>query len=60
MENSGYLGRGFDHCAASLDLAGGLSVIYQTQHHVSASQLAETEDILNNRVNGLGANEYIL
>jgi preprotein translocase subunit SecD len=37
-----------------LDLAGGLSVIYQTQHHVSVSQLAETEDILTNRVNGLG------
>ena len=37
-----------------LDLAGGLSVVYQTQHHVSASQLAETVDILNNRVNGLG------
>jgi preprotein translocase subunit SecD len=37
-----------------LDLAGGLSVVYQTQHHVSALELAETVDILNNRVNGLG------
>lgn len=37
-----------------LDLAGGLSVVYQTEHHVSASDLAETVNILNNRVNGLG------
>ena len=37
-----------------LDLAGGLSVVYQAEHHVSASDLAETADILNNRVNGLG------
>jgi preprotein translocase subunit SecD len=37
-----------------LDLAGGLSVVYQTEHHVSASDLAETVSILNNRVNGLG------
>jgi preprotein translocase subunit SecD len=37
-----------------LDLAGGLSVVYQTEHHVSASDLAETMNILNDRVNGLG------
>ena len=37
-----------------LDLAGGLSVVYQTEHHVSASDLSETVNILNNRVNGLG------
>ena len=37
-----------------LDLAGGLSVVYQTEHHVSASDLAETISILDNRVNGLG------
>jgi preprotein translocase subunit SecD len=37
-----------------LDLAGGLSVVYQTEHHVSASDLSETVAILNNRVNGLG------
>src|SRR3984957_20285291 len=37
-----------------LDLAGGLSVVHQTEHHVSASDLAETVNILNNRVNGLG------
>jgi preprotein translocase subunit SecD len=37
-----------------LDLAGGLSVVYQTEHHVSASDLAETVNILDNRVNGLG------
>ena len=37
-----------------LDLAGGLSVVYQTEHHVSASDLTETVNILNNRVNGLG------
>jgi preprotein translocase subunit SecD len=37
-----------------LDLAGGLSVVYQTAHSVSAAKLAETEQILNNRVNGLG------
>jgi preprotein translocase subunit SecD len=37
-----------------LDLAGGLSVVYQTSRTVSQSTLAETVDILNNRVNGLG------
>ncbi len=37
-----------------LDLAGGLSVVYRTEHHVPASDLAETVNILNNRVNGLG------
>lgn len=37
-----------------LDLAGGLSVTYQTAKKVSSSQLAETVNILNNRVNGLG------
>jgi preprotein translocase subunit SecD len=37
-----------------LDLAGGLSVVYRTEHHVSASDLAETVSILDNRVNGLG------
>jgi preprotein translocase subunit SecD len=37
-----------------LDLAGGLSVVYQTSRTVPQSTLAETVDILNNRVNGLG------
>jgi len=37
-----------------LDLAGGLSVVYQTARNVSPSELNETVDILNNRVNGLG------
>jgi preprotein translocase subunit SecD len=37
-----------------LDLAGGLSVVYQTDHKVSASELDEAVTILNNRVNGLG------
>jgi preprotein translocase subunit SecD len=37
-----------------LDLAGGLSVVYQTQHKVSASQLNEAVNILDNRVDGLG------
>jgi preprotein translocase subunit SecD len=37
-----------------LDLAGGLAVVYQTQHKVSQSELQETVNILNNRVNGLG------
>jgi preprotein translocase subunit SecD len=37
-----------------LDLAGGLSVVYQTEHKVAASQLDEAVQILNNRVNGLG------
>jgi preprotein translocase subunit SecD len=37
-----------------LDLAGGLSVVYQTEHKVPASQLNEAVAILNNRVNGLG------
>ena len=37
-----------------LDLAGGLSVVYQTSKSVSQSELQETVNILNNRVNGLG------
>ncbi len=37
-----------------LDLAGGLSVVYQTARNVSPSELNETVNILNNRVNGLG------
>ncbi len=37
-----------------LDLAGGLAVVYQTQHKVSQTELQETVDILNSRVNGLG------
>jgi preprotein translocase subunit SecD len=37
-----------------LDLAGGLSVVYQTSKTVSQSQLQETVSILDNRVNGLG------
>ena len=37
-----------------LDLAGGLSVVYQTSRTVSPATLAETVNILNNRVNGLG------
>jgi preprotein translocase subunit SecD len=37
-----------------LDLAGGLAVVYQTEHPVSSSQLDEAVTILNNRVNGLG------
>ena len=37
-----------------LDLAGGLAVVYQTAKSVPQSELQETVDILNNRVNGLG------
>ncbi len=37
-----------------LDLAGGLAVVYQTQRTVPKAELAETVNILNNRVNGLG------
>ncbi|HEY1826821.1 MAG TPA: hypothetical protein VGF87_02315, partial [Acidimicrobiales bacterium] len=37
-----------------LDLAGGLSVVYQTEHKVSDTQLQEAVNILNDRVNGLG------
>jgi preprotein translocase subunit SecD len=37
-----------------LDLAGGLSVVYQTSRSVSPSELQETVTILDNRVNGLG------
>jgi len=37
-----------------LDLAGGLSVVYQTAKSVPQSELQETVAILNNRVNGLG------
>ncbi|MGP0029416.1 MAG: protein translocase subunit SecD [Acidimicrobiales bacterium] len=37
-----------------LDLAGGLAVVYQTQRTVPQSELTETVNILNNRVNGLG------
>ncbi len=37
-----------------LDLAGGLAVVYQTEHVVPTAQLDEAVTILNNRVNGLG------
>ena len=37
-----------------LDLAGGLSVVYQTEKTVPKAQLDQAVDILNNRVNGLG------
>jgi preprotein translocase subunit SecD len=37
-----------------LDLAGGLSVTYQTAHKVSQSDLNQTVDILNSRVNQVG------
>jgi preprotein translocase subunit SecD len=37
-----------------LDLAGGLSVVYQTAKSVPQSELQETVNILNDRVNGLG------
>ena len=37
-----------------LDLAGGLSVVYQAQGKVPQAQLEQTVNILNNRVNGLG------
>jgi preprotein translocase subunit SecD len=37
-----------------LDLAGGLSVVYQPEHKVSQSDLNEVVNILTNRVNGLG------
>jgi preprotein translocase subunit SecD len=37
-----------------LDLAGGLAVVYQAQGHPSQTDLAETVNILNSRVNGLG------
>jgi preprotein translocase subunit SecD len=37
-----------------LDLAGGLSVVYQPVHKASAADLAETVTILTNRVDGLG------
>ncbi len=37
-----------------LDLAGGLSVVYQPVHKVSQSDLNEVVSILTNRVNGLG------
>ena len=37
-----------------LDLAGGLSVTYQTAHNVSQSDLNQTVDILQSRVNQVG------
>jgi len=37
-----------------LDLAGGLSVVYQPQGHPSKADLAQTVTIINNRVNSLG------
>ena len=37
-----------------LDLAGGLSVVYQPQGHPSQADLAQTVTIINNRVNSLG------
>ncbi len=37
-----------------LDLAGGVSVVYTAPPHVSQSDLNETVNILNLRVNGLG------
>jgi preprotein translocase subunit SecD len=38
-----------------LDLDGGLEVVYQTAHHVNTTDLATTVNILNSRVNALGA-----
>ncbi|HEX4244289.1 MAG TPA: protein translocase subunit SecD [Acidimicrobiales bacterium] len=38
-----------------LDLDGGLEVVYQTAHHVDNASLATTVNILNSRVNALGA-----
>jgi preprotein translocase subunit SecD len=37
-----------------LDLAGGLAVVYQAQGKVPQSELDQTVNILNSRVNGLG------
>lgn len=37
-----------------LDLAGGLSVVYQPAGHPSQADLAQTVAIINNRVNSLG------
>ncbi len=37
-----------------LDLAGGLSVVYQPTTHATSADLAEVVTILSNRVNGLG------
>ena len=37
-----------------LDLAGGLSVVYQPQGNPSKADLAQTVTIINNRVNSLG------
>src|SRR5579875_499447 len=37
-----------------LDLAGGFSVVYVPEHHVSNADLNETVTILSDRVNGLG------
>ena len=38
-----------------LDLDGGLEVVYQTAHHVDSASLDTTVNILNSRVNALGA-----
>ena len=37
-----------------LDLQGGVSVVEKPQGHVTASDLQESQQIINNRVNGLG------
>jgi preprotein translocase subunit SecD len=37
-----------------LDLQGGVSVVEKPAGHVTASDLQESQDIINNRVNGLG------
>jgi preprotein translocase subunit SecD len=37
-----------------LDLKGGVSVVEKPQGHVTASDLQESQQIINNRVNGLG------
>ena len=38
-----------------LDLDGGLQVVYKTAHQISTDQLNTTVNILNNRVDALGA-----
>ena len=37
-----------------LDLQGGVSVVEKPQGHVTAADLKESQQIINNRVNGLG------
>ncbi len=42
------------HPELGLDLAGGLSVVYQPAHHATQDQLNETVDIMTSRVDALG------